>query len=718
MKKRYIAYSVLVGSLLACSSSKKATKTIAEEKQNVENAFETLNEGGLDRSIRPKASEAKELTIGNFESFTLENGLKVFVIENHKLPTLSYSLSVDVDPIYEGKNAGYTSLVGPLMEAGTKTKTKEQLDEEVDFMGANIGASASGVYAGGLSKYKGEMMNILSDVLLNPVFPQSEFDKLIKQTLTGIEADSENPDNITSNISGMVIYGKNHPYGEFVTEETVKAIELDDCKNYYNTYFKPNASILTIVGDITLAEAKELATKNLASWKKGTIKNNTYPAPTKPTSPQVTVVNKEGAVQSNILLGNTVNLKLGDPDYEAVKVLNEIYGSGFSGRLFQNLREDKEYTYGAYGGVSSNKLVGSFKSSAKVRNEVTDSAVEQFLLEINKIRLVEVSDDELQFAKNYIAGTFAQGLESPRTIGAFAARIDRYNLSKDYYKDYLKRINAVTKADVKRVAIKYMQPNQINIIVVGDAAAVGPKLAKFGTVTYRNKDGEVVEAPKEEKIDANVTAQSVIANYIKAIGGEEKLKAVKSISTVTGATMQGMAVSMTEKQLAPNRSYMKMEIPAMGMELMKQKFDGSKAKVTQQGQPVPLSEEDTKDMKITSYLFPELIYAEKEVKTELVGLKDVKGEKAYEIKVTLPSGTTFSEFYDKTTGYKVRKTESQEGPQGPVSMSTDYSDFKAVDGIVFPHTTEIPLGPGMNMKAKVETIKVNEKVDSSIFELK
>lgn len=712
MKFKYISLVVASVVLLSCSTTKK---TAQKEVETVKETVTVVGEE-VDRTTRPKAGKAKEISIGNYEEFTLENGLKVFVVENHKLPTISYSLWVNNDPIVEGEKAGYTSILGGLLEGGTTSRPKDKLDEEIDFMGSYISASSGSVYASGLSRYKGEMLNILADITMNPSFPEEEFDKLIKQELTNLEANAEQPDYITSTIKGQVYYGKDHPYGEFVTEESIRAITIDDCKNYYNKHFKPNTSLLTIVGDITLEEAKKLVQENLGAWQKGDIPTRRFKTPQNPNKPQVTVVNKDGAVQSNIALGNVVLLKPGDADYEAVKVLNQIFGSGFSGRLFQNLREDKEYTYGAYGGVSSDKLVGHFTASAKVRNEVTDSAVEQFLYEINRIRTENVTEEELQAAKNLIAGTFAQALESPQTLASFANTIEDYKLPKDYYKNYLKRVNAVTIEDVKNAAIKYMQPNNINIVVVGNAAEVGPKLEKFGTVTYLDKEGFKVDPPAAmEGVEAGVTAQTVINKYLEKIGGEDKIRDLKSVVTVMEATIQGMPVTMTQTQFAPNRSHLKME--AMGMVMMEQTFDGKKAKMTAQGMEQPIPEETMKDMQIEQYIIPELIYDQKGVELEVTGIKDVNGKKAYEVKVTMPSGSSSLSYFDKETGYKIRETSTEDGPTGPVSQSTDFGDYKTVGGVKFPHEIKMPLGGGMTMTAKITSLKVNEKIDPTIFEL-
>lgn len=712
MKIKYISLLVSAFVLLSC----KTKNVVAQNGKEDTSDNETIVKEDLDRSIRPKAGKAKEVSIGNYKEFTLDNGLKVFVVENHKLPTISFSLWVNNDPILEGDKAGYTTIMGSLLEGGTATKTKSKLDEDIDFMGAYLSASSGGIYASGLSKYKNDLMAMLADITMNPVFPQEEFDKLIKQQLTSIEANKEQPDNIMSNIKGQVFYGKNHPYGEFITEETIKTITIEDCKKYYEKHFKPNTSLLTIVGDITLEEAKNLVTKNLGSWKKGNIPERNFKMPQLPSSPKVTVVNKDGAIQSNITVGNVVQLKPGDKEYEAVKILNKIFGSGFMGRLFENLREDKGYTYGAYGEIGSDKLVADFNASAKVRNQVTDSAIEQFLYEINRIRTEKVSADELQSAKNLIAGTFAQSLESPQTLAWFANMIEYYNLPQDYFKNYLKRIEAVTIQDIKDAANKFMHPDKIHIVVVGNASEVGPKLERFGEVTYLDKDGYKIDPPKAmEGLEEGVTAQTILNKYIEAIGGEDKIRSLKSITKKMEATMQGVPIIMSETQFAPNRNHLKME--AMGMTMMEQKFDGKKAKITAQGAEQPVKEEDLEDMVIDNYLVPELFYSEKEVTVEANGLKEINGNKAYELKITYPSGSEMFAYFDKKSGYKIRETSTQETPNGPMSFNKDYSEYKSVDGIKFPHAIKIPLGPGMDMSAKVTEIKVNEKIDPSVFEI-
>ena len=433
----------------------------------------------LDRSQKPIAATAPEIKLGKIEQFTLANGLQVFVVENHKLPKVAYSLSIDVDPVAEGDMAGYVQTSGQLMERGTKNRTKEQFDEQIDFIGATISTSPTGIYAASLKKHQEKLLDMMADVLMNADFKQDELDKIKKQTISGITSSKDDPDAIANNARAALLYGKDHPYGEIATESTVENITLEKCVAYYKTYFKPNVAYLAVVGDVTVAEVKPLIEKYFGSWAVGEVPVNKYRTPVAPDKPKVAVVHKEGAVQSVINITYPINLKQNNPDVIKVKVMNSILGGGSTARLFMNLREGHGYTYGAYSSITPDKLVGSFNANAKVRNEVRDSDVTEFFVELNKMINEKVTEEDLQGVKNYMTGTFAYTLQDPQTIASFAINTKKYNLPADYYANYLKNVAAVTIEDVQEMAKKYITPNNAIILVVGDKATVSEKLAKF-----------------------------------------------------------------------------------------------------------------------------------------------------------------------------------------------------------------------------------------------
>ncbi|MHB8931789.1 MAG: M16 family metallopeptidase, partial [Melioribacteraceae bacterium] len=463
----------------------------------------------LDRSKRPQPGPAPEVKIGNAESFVLANGLKVFVVENHKLPEVTFSLVVDSDPVIEGKNAGYVSAAGELLRTGTKSRTKDKLDEEIDFLGASLSTSSSSIYASGLSKYAEKIMGIVSDIILNHDFKQEELDKIRKQTLSGLAYQKEDPDAISKRVSDAVMYGKDYPYGESETEESVKSITLDMCSKYIDTYFRPNISYLAIVGDINKAKAKSLIEKYLGKWEKKDVPKNTYTTPKAPIVTKVDLVDRASSVQSVISVCYPVDLPIGNEDVIKAKVVNLILGGSATGRLFMNLRESKAYTYGAYSSLSADKLIGNFSASTKVRNTVTDSAITEILNEMKRIRNEKVTETELQNAKNLLSGSFIRTLEQPATVANFAINIARYNLPKDYYKNYLKNLSAVSVDDVQNTAKKYIKPNNAYIVVVGSAQDVAKNISKFsvsGKIDYLDTYGDRYD-PNVKKVPEGVTVE-------------------------------------------------------------------------------------------------------------------------------------------------------------------------------------------------------------------
>lgn len=422
----------------------------------------------LDRSKVPEPEAAPVIEMGNYSRFVLKNGLTVLVVENHKLPLVSFRMVLDIDPLCEGDKTGFTSFTGDFLTEGTRNLTNEALAEQIDFMGASLNASSSSVSASGLSKYSEDLISIMSEVIKYPTFPESSFDKILNQYLAGVEAEKKEPKMIANNVVSRVLYGKSHPYGDVMTEETLKAVTIDDCKNYYNTYFKPNVAILAIVGDITLADAKKLTKKYLKDWKKGDVPKVANEVPVKIVGKRVVLANRDDAPQSYINLTNTVDLPKGDPDVIPVSVMNSMLGSGFTGLLFKNLREDKGYTYGAYSRIGSDAISARFNVSSNVRADVTDSSFFEIAKEVNKMRTELLEQDHLEMTKATMAGDFSRSLESAGTIAGFAISIERYHLDKDYFKNYLQRLSEITLEDVKAMAYKYMDADNALYVVVGD----------------------------------------------------------------------------------------------------------------------------------------------------------------------------------------------------------------------------------------------------------
>ncbi len=679
----------------------------------------------LDRSIKPKPGPAPEINLGEIESFELENGLKVFVVENHKVPRVAYSIVLDVDPFAEGEAKGYTDVAGELMGRGTTSRAKDKLDAEVDFIGATLSTSSSGVYAASLTKHQDKLLGIMSDVVLNPAFKQEEFDKIITQTKSGLQTSKDDPDAIASNVVSALNFGKDHPYGEITTEGTVDNITLDMCKKYYQTYFKPNVAYMAVVGDVTVKEVKPMIEKYFGSWAKGDVPKADYPLPKGPGKTRVAVVNKPGAVQSVINVTYPVDLKPGADDAIKAQVLNTILGGGFTSRLFMNLREKHGFTYGSYSSLKKDEIMGQFSAYAKVRNEVTDSSVTEIMRELNRIRDEKVAQEELDGIKSYLTGNFAMSLESPQTIAKFAVNIERYGLPKDYYQNYLKNLSAVSVDDVQAMAKKYIRPDEAFITAVGNKDEIADNLAKFSAnneVEFYDIYGDVYKESMRPAPEG-VTAKSVIDKYVFAVYGssgsdlEKKLKKIKDVKHTMSASMagmpEGMSITIERYTKAPNKmaTYVKMGENILQKEL----FNGTEGRSISQQGTQKLEGKDLEEAKYEAMMALESKYDDLGFKLELKGMEKVEGNDAYVIEVTSPTGKVTSEYYDATSGYKVKSVGTEESPMGSMTVTSLMSDYKTVEGINYPHKLLVEQGP-QKIDMTVTSIEVNTKLKDDLFE--
>jgi zinc protease len=668
------------------------------------------------RKNPPKPGPAPEIKLGAYEQFTLDNGLQVITVENHKIPRVSFRVFVDVPLHLEGEFAGAASMAGQLLRTGTHNRTKAEIDEDIDFIGASFSTNANGMFAAALTKHQDKLLEVMSDVLFNPSFPQEELDKLKKQTISNLAAQKDDPGAIASNVSQVLRYGKDHPYGELTTEETVENISLEKCKAYYEKYFKPNISYLVIVGDINPMEAKTVAEKYFGSWERGEVDKKEFATPERPENTQVAFVDKTGAVQSTIHITYPIQLKPGTMESVVSRVLNGVLGSSSTARLFMNLREDKAYTYGAYSSINADPYVGSFSASADVRNEVTDSAIVEFLKEMKRIGQEPIPTEEIEAAKAKISGSFARSLESPQTVATFALNTARYNMPKDYYANYLKNLSSVSAGDVTAMARKLVTPGSAHLVVVGNKDEVADKLTRFdadGAVTFYDIYGNEIEAASSDVPDY-ASAEEVIDKYLQVIGTEEKLTQVEDIVMKMTTSMQGMTLEMTRKQKSPDKYLMSV---AMNGNIMQQEqYDGEKGMVTMQGQKQVIEEEaQLEEWRNDALPFPEAHYDEMGYKLELKGVEKINGEDAFKVQVTTTNGDKITEFYSATTGYKVRTVSTRQGQGQTVTVTTDLADYKEVAGIMWPHTITVSGVMPMPLKMEVTSITVNQGIDNSEF---
>lgn len=663
----------------------------------------------VDRTKAPAAGPAPKIQIGDHDSFTLKNGMKVLVVENHKLPRVEFALSLLIDPIVEGDKVGYTSFTGDLMDRGTSNRTANQIAEEIDFIGADLGARADGAVAGGLSRYKEQIIELMADVTLHPIFPQDEFDKIVKQTLSGLEANKTDPKSTSRNVRSKVLYGESHPYGEVLTEASVNNVTVEDCKKYHETYFKPNVALMVIVGDITTKEAKKLVEKYFGKWEQGVVPTHKYEMPAKIEGKRVVFANKDAAPQSLVQIINWIDLKKGDPDIIPASVMNSMLGRGFLGLLNKNLREDKAYTYGAYSGLSSDKLVGRFYTSSEVKAEVTDSSLMEMAFEINKIRNTKLTQDHLDMTKATLAGDFARSLENPSTIADFAMAIERYKLPADYYATYLEKLDKVTLEDIQAMAKKYTDPDNAVYLVVGDKKYKKQlaKLSSTGEVEEYDYKGDIVKEDPNA-IPEGLTCTSVIENYLTAVGGRDKWSAVKNLA-IKGEMKMGPMSMNIETAFKNNEKY-SLKMTMNGQVMQAVTYNGTSAKIMAMGQEKQADEAELAKYKIQAQMCPELNMQELGYKMDIVGAEVIDGEKAYKIEITDAGGESRYDFFSVESGLKIKTIMQQNG----MSIVMLYKEYKEVEGIKYPYLTVTKMGP-QEMPLTITELSVNKGVEDSIF---
>lgn len=656
---------------------------------------------------QPKPGAAPVINIGKPQTFELKNGLKVMVVENHKLPRVSFNLTIDNAPYAEGNKKGVSDLASSMIGNGTKKMSKDAFNEEIDFLGASIGFSSNGAYGSGLSKYSGRILELMADGALNSVFTQEELDKEKAKLVEGLKNQEKSVEAVAARVEDVLVFGKSHPAGEYITEETIKNVTLADVLNEYNTYFVPANAYLVVIGDVKFKDVKKSVEKLFGSWKKAAAPAVSYTDPKDVQYTQINFIDMPNAVQSQISLVNVSNLKMTDPDYFAVLLANQVLGGDFNSYLNMNLREAHGWTYGARSSIRGNKYVGKFTASTQVRNAVTDSAVVEFFKEIKKIRTEKVADDMLKNVKAGYVGSFVMQIQKPGTIARYALLAQTQGLPADFYENYIKNINAVTTDDILRVANKYFVEDKTRVVITGKATDVLPGLESLKMpIFYFDKFGNPTEKPATSKeVPAGVTTKTVYDNYIKAIGGEKAVKTVKSVAMVGNTTIPQAPSPLTFTSKSDNKDRFMVELSMGTMSMMKQVVGDKSGYAAQQGQKMDFPAEEFAEMKAEAKLFPELNPANEKV----TAIESIEGSDAYAV----VSGKTVS-YYDVKSGLKVAESTTQEqGGQKMVLMSY-FKDYKEVKGVKFPFN--IIKNVGIELDIKISDIKINEGVTDADFQ--
>lgn len=656
-----------------------------------------LSAQSIDLNKMPTPGPTPVISISQPKTFTLKNGLTVMVVENHKLPRVGMTLSMDRPPYYEGNIAGVSEVLADQFENGTTTMSKDDFNKKVDYLGANLGFSSNGAYANTLSKYFPQVLNLMADAIVHPKFSETEIQNTKERMVEGLKADEKNASAIANRVSTALIYGKNTSRGEFTTVESVQKISLADVQNIYKKYYAPDNAYLVVVGDVKYNEVKSLVEKAFAGWQKSNTKFAALEPANNLTATEINVVDVPNAVQSVISVNNLNNLKMNDKQYFASMIASYILGGGAESRLFMNLREKNGFTYGAYSSMNPGKYSSDFSAEASVRNEVTDKAVKELMNELNTIN--NITPQELANAKAKLKGDFIRSMERPETIARFALNQKVQGLPGDFYTNYLKSIDAVTVADVQNAVKTNILPNQSRIFVAGKASQIAEGLEKLGyPVRYYDQYANPVSKPSAQKAADGVTVTNITDKYIAAIGGLAAVQKVNSITMDAGAKMQGMDIAL--KMVRARGAKSNLDVKVMGNTVQKMVFDGKAGYMEMQGQKTAFQAATALEMAKESELFPELNFAK--TGATLSGIEKYNGEDSYMVKA---GNSTY--YYSVKSGLKTGEVKSTAGQTVP----TSFADYKDVAGVMLPYKITQNMG-GMEMEMIVKSYQLNQATDA------
>jgi zinc protease len=424
----------------------------------------------------------------------LDNGLRVIIFEDDRLPLISYRLAFKAGDINDPEDGhGLTSAMASMLTEGTRDHTSRQLAEKIERLGANISVSSSDdftiVSASSLSLYRKEILQLISAIVLTPTFPEEELDLYRRNTLEHLKFQRSQPGFLAGEQSARLIYG-DHPYSRISPRpEDVEKLDRSILQEHHARIFIPNNAVFIIVGAVDRKELMAEMSELFGGWEPGEIPVRSFPPPPDRVSRGLTVVDRPGSAQSNIVITNLA-IRRTDPDYFATLVMNQVLGAGASSRVFMNLREEKGYTYGAYTRLGTKQLAGDFEATAEVRTEVTGASLKEFFYELERIRNEDVSDEELADAKNFLTGVFPLRAETQEGLTNLIVNQNLYGLPDDYLQTYRENVEAITARDVKRVANLHIRPDEAAIIIVGDAEEVLPQARPFAdTVEIFDTEG-------------------------------------------------------------------------------------------------------------------------------------------------------------------------------------------------------------------------------------
>lgn len=433
----------------------------------------------FDRKALPTPGPDPVAKIPQWTKTTLSNGATLIVVERHALPLIHFSMSIlgGSNQIEPSDKPGLGSLTASMMTEGTTVRSGDEISNALQLLGTTVqfgigGESGQVVFRSLKDKFE-PTLAIMAEEILHPAFPAPALDRLKQRTLVNLRLNMDRTAGIGSVVYPKLLYTTDHPYGRTMSEASVSSITRDDVVAFHKAFFQPSRAIITVVGDITTADAKAKIEKTLAAWTGGGAPASfSYPAPPPPKATTVYIVDKPGAAQSTFMIG-LVGPPRNTPDYYALRVMNNLFGEQFQSRINANIREAKGWSYGVGSGFSYGRGPGQFRMGGDIQTDKTDSALVEFMKEVQGIRGERaVTDDEMASAKAALIASLPRNLASLAGIADMVREVYLNGLPEDYWTQFQNGVKAVTAADVQRVARQYIDADHLTILIVGDRAKI------------------------------------------------------------------------------------------------------------------------------------------------------------------------------------------------------------------------------------------------------
>ncbi len=650
--------------------------------------------------------------IPEIEVFTLKNGLKVYLLENHTLPFINGTILVKTGNLLDpAPKAGLGELAASVLRSGgSKSKTGDQIDEQLENIAASVESNLSEEVAtvgfNCLKENIDEVLGVYFDLLSQPEFRQDKIDLLKTQYRSAIGRRYDEADDVNRSEFQAIIYGRETPFGREVEYETLDAITRADLQNFHRQYYHPANMMMAVSGDFDKAAMKARLEQVLGNWTPAAGAIPTFPKVTHQAKPGIYAGDKKEVTQTFLSIGHMGGL-LSDKDYPALEVLSDILGGGFDSRLFKKVRTELGYAYSVGGGWGAGYLhPGTFRISASTKTESTVATIQTILDEVNKIRTTGVTDEEVSTAKDKVINSFVFNFDKPQKTLSRLFRYDYYGYPKDYLAQYQKSIAAVTKADILRVAKQYIDPSKFVITTIGNIDGFKTPLTdlKMPITKLELKVKEPAKPAVEVSSASLAKGKALLGKMQTALGGADKLAAVKDVTMTANATLGNMAVKQKVLFIVPNQMRQEQELP-FGKVLVK--WDGKTGTFQAPNVPAPMPMPAPVVKQLNEELFRNLFTLSL---SDRVEGRTVNALSDTEFEITDKSGNTAKLTVDPATGMLVKLAYKAMGPQGPSEVENIYKDWRDVNGVKAPFLVEINQGGKKSSEIKYETIVVNAGV--------